>query len=96
MTQFNPNMPIDEQAELLPYDAEWEFPKERLILGQWTVTGAPKCLFGQEMTPISKIFSTLTSDLLYMNFLLSTDAFTFVTAIPEVPICDCHTPQSTS
>ena len=43
------------------------------------------------MTPNSKIFSTLTSDLLYMNFLLSTDALTFVTAIPEVPICDCHT-----
>ncbi|XP_043233883.1 vascular endothelial growth factor receptor 1-like isoform X2 [Amphibalanus amphitrite] len=40
MAQFNPNMPIDEQAELLPYDAEWEFPKEKLILGRQIGSGA--------------------------------------------------------
>ena len=33
--QINPDLPIDEQAELLPYaHDEWEFPKDRLILGQ--------------------------------------------------------------
>ncbi|XP_037071869.1 vascular endothelial growth factor receptor 1-like isoform X2 [Pollicipes pollicipes] len=40
MTQFNPNMPIDEQAELLPYDDEWEFPKDKLILGRQIGSGA--------------------------------------------------------
>lgn len=34
MSQFNPDLPIDEQAELLPYDDQWEFPKERLMLGE--------------------------------------------------------------
>ena len=34
--QINPDLPIDEQAELLPYaHDEWEFPKDRLILGQY-------------------------------------------------------------
>ena len=30
---FNPDMPLDEQIELLPYDPRYEFPKERLKLG---------------------------------------------------------------
>ena len=35
LEQINPDLPIDEQAELLPYEEdEWEFPKDRLILGQ--------------------------------------------------------------
>ncbi|CAG2114601.1 unnamed protein product [Medioppia subpectinata] len=29
---FNPDMPLDEQIELLPYDPRYEFPKERLKL----------------------------------------------------------------
>lgn len=30
---INPDLPVDEQAELLPYDRKWEFPRERLKLG---------------------------------------------------------------
>ena len=31
---INPDLPIDEQTELLPYDQRWEFPRERLKLGK--------------------------------------------------------------
>ena len=31
---YNPDLPIDEQTACLPYDAKWEFPKERLRLGK--------------------------------------------------------------
>jgi len=30
---INPELPVDEQADLLPYDRTWEFPKEKLVLG---------------------------------------------------------------
>ena len=30
---INPDLPLDEQSELLPYDKIWEFPRERLKLG---------------------------------------------------------------
>lgn len=30
---INPDLPIDEQTELLPYDKRWEFPRDRLKLG---------------------------------------------------------------
>lgn len=30
---FNPDLSIDEQIDLLPYDVRYEFPKERLKLG---------------------------------------------------------------
>lgn len=33
LDMYNPDLPLDDQAELLPYDKRWEFPKERLILG---------------------------------------------------------------
>lgn len=32
---YNPDMPIDEQTSCIPYDAKWEFPKERLRLGEY-------------------------------------------------------------
>lgn len=31
--QMNPDLPIKEQVDLLSYDSEWEFPVDRLILG---------------------------------------------------------------
>lgn len=31
---INPELGIDEQAELLPYDQKWEFPTENLKLGE--------------------------------------------------------------
>lgn len=32
--QVNPEIPVEEQVELLPYDPKWEFPRDRLILGK--------------------------------------------------------------
>lgn len=31
---LNPDLGIDEQAELLPYDERFEFPPEKLLLGK--------------------------------------------------------------
>lgn len=31
---LNPDLTVDDQAELLPYDKKWEFPRERLKLGE--------------------------------------------------------------
>lgn len=33
LESINPELPVDEQADLLPYDRTWEFPREKLILG---------------------------------------------------------------
>lgn len=33
---INPELPVDEQADLLPYDRTWEFPREKLVLGTKT------------------------------------------------------------
>ncbi|KAJ9583946.1 hypothetical protein L9F63_021720, partial [Diploptera punctata] len=32
MENINPELPVDEQAELLPYDKKWEFPRDKLKL----------------------------------------------------------------
>ncbi|KAL3210539.1 hypothetical protein MRX96_037015 [Rhipicephalus microplus] len=37
---FNPDLPLCEQVELLPYDQRWEFPKHRLKLGRTLGQGA--------------------------------------------------------
>ncbi|XP_058119992.1 vascular endothelial growth factor receptor 1-like [Anopheles ziemanni] len=37
---YNPDLALDEQADLLPYNAEYEFPKDRLKLGKQLGTGA--------------------------------------------------------
>ncbi|XP_052280539.1 vascular endothelial growth factor receptor 1-like isoform X1 [Dreissena polymorpha] len=37
---YNPDMPLDEQTSCIPYDAKWEFPKERLRLGMILGQGA--------------------------------------------------------
>ncbi|CAL1530864.1 unnamed protein product [Lymnaea stagnalis] len=42
---YNPDIPIDEQTGCLPYDAKWEFPKDRLRLGMILGQGA----FGRVM-----------------------------------------------
>jgi len=31
---WNPDLGIEAQAELLPYDKRWEFPREKLKLGK--------------------------------------------------------------
>ncbi|PSN38416.1 hypothetical protein C0J52_16327, partial [Blattella germanica] len=40
LENINPELPVDEQAELLPYDKKWEFPEERLKLGKLLGAGA--------------------------------------------------------
>ena len=30
---INPELGIEKQAELLPYDVQFEFPKEKLVIG---------------------------------------------------------------
>ncbi|XP_076382321.1 vascular endothelial growth factor receptor 1-like [Megalopta genalis] len=37
---LNPDLTVDEQADLLPYDNKWEFPRERLKLGKHLGSGA--------------------------------------------------------
>lgn len=37
---INPHLTLDEQADLLPYDRKFEFPREKLQLGQQLGTGA--------------------------------------------------------
>ncbi|XP_023245876.1 vascular endothelial growth factor receptor 1-like [Copidosoma floridanum] len=40
LDRINPELTLDEQAELLPYDRRWEFPRERLKLGKQLGSGA--------------------------------------------------------
>lgn len=37
---FNPDLPLDEQIDLLPYDNKWEFPIEKLTFGPVLGQGA--------------------------------------------------------
>lgn len=37
---LNPNLTMDEQADLLPYDQKYEFPRDNLQIGQQLGTGA--------------------------------------------------------
>ncbi|XP_017764514.1 PREDICTED: vascular endothelial growth factor receptor 1 isoform X2 [Eufriesea mexicana] len=37
---LNPDLTVDDQAELLPYDKKWEFPREKLKLGKQLGSGA--------------------------------------------------------
>lgn len=32
-SRLNRDLPLEEQADLLPYDKRWEFPRNRLRLG---------------------------------------------------------------
>lgn len=34
LENLNPELTVDDQAELLPYDKKWEFPREKLKLGK--------------------------------------------------------------
>lgn len=34
MANINPNLSLDEQADLLPYDRKYEFPREKLKFGK--------------------------------------------------------------
>ena len=45
---INPDLPIDEQTELLPYDKRWEFPRDRLKLGEFSLKAS--CQTGPDQT----------------------------------------------
>ncbi|XP_018563792.1 vascular endothelial growth factor receptor 1 isoform X2 [Anoplophora glabripennis] len=47
---INPELGIDEQADLLPYDQKWEFPREHLKLDKQLGSGA----FGVVMKAVAK------------------------------------------
>lgn len=40
LENLNPDLTVDDQAELLPYDKKWEFPREKLKLGKQLGAGA--------------------------------------------------------
>ncbi|XP_069682523.1 vascular endothelial growth factor receptor 1-like isoform X2 [Periplaneta americana] len=40
MDSINHELPVDDQAELLPYDKKWEFPRDKLKLGKQLGAGA--------------------------------------------------------
>lgn len=50
MGSINPDIPFSEQADLLPYDSKYEFPKEQLTLGNELGSGA----FGVVLKAIAK------------------------------------------
>ncbi|PNF14062.1 hypothetical protein B7P43_G03563 [Cryptotermes secundus] len=40
LDSINPELSVDDQAELLPYDKKWEFPRDKLKLGKQLGAGA--------------------------------------------------------
>ncbi|KAG8226012.1 hypothetical protein J437_LFUL004133 [Ladona fulva] len=40
LENINPELGVDDQAELLPYDKKWEFPRDKLKLGRQLGSGA--------------------------------------------------------
>ncbi|XP_025269674.1 vascular endothelial growth factor receptor 1 isoform X3 [Camponotus floridanus] len=51
---LNPDLTVDDQAELLPYDKKWEFPRERLKLGKQLGSGAFGVVMKAEAQGISE------------------------------------------
>ena len=51
---INPDLPIDEQTELLPYDKRWEFPRANLKLGKQLGAGAFGRVVKAEATGIDR------------------------------------------
>lgn len=45
LASINPNLSLEEQADLLPYDKKYEFPRENLILGKQLGAGAYGVVF---------------------------------------------------
>ncbi|XP_015606080.1 vascular endothelial growth factor receptor 1 isoform X2 [Cephus cinctus] len=60
MECLNPDLTVDDQAELLPYDKKWEFPRERLKLGKQLGSGAFGVVMKAEAQGISEDESVTT------------------------------------
>jgi len=56
---INPDVPLDEQIDLLPYDNKWEFSRENLKLGPILGQGA----FGRGLTFAFKSFKLLIQNI---------------------------------
>lgn len=70
---INPDLGLDEQADLLPYDKKYEFPRDRLKLGKQLGAGAfGKTRFSFHATPtrIFIYYSECFSHLQNSNFLI--------------------------
>ncbi|KAF0766886.1 vascular endothelial growth factor receptor 1 isoform X2 [Aphis craccivora] len=57
---WNPDLGIEEQAELLPYDKRWEFPRDKLKLGKQLGSGAFGVVFKAEAIGIIDKDTTTT------------------------------------
>ncbi|XP_018563845.1 vascular endothelial growth factor receptor 1-like [Anoplophora glabripennis] len=77
---INPELGIDEQAELLPYDQKWEFPIEHLKLGKQLGSGAfgvvmkgvaKRIVEGEEETPVAVKMVKKNTDHIYIKALVS-------------------------
>lgn len=77
---LNPDLGIDEQAELLPYDKKFEFPPEKLILGKQLGAGAFGVVYkaeargiinAEETTIVAVKMVKKTADSMYIKALAS-------------------------
>ncbi|XP_072392204.1 vascular endothelial growth factor receptor 1-like isoform X2 [Diabrotica undecimpunctata] len=77
---INPELGIDDQAELLPYDRKWEFPIEQLKLGKQLGSGAfgvvlkgeAKCIVeGEPVTTVAVKMVKKNADNTYIKALAS-------------------------
>ncbi|KAL0113762.1 hypothetical protein PUN28_012704 [Cardiocondyla obscurior] len=57
---LNPDLTVDDQAELLPYDKKWEFPRERLKLGKQLGSGEFGVVMKAEAEGICEIETVTT------------------------------------
>ncbi|KAL0839630.1 hypothetical protein ABMA28_016304 [Loxostege sticticalis] len=79
-SSLNPDLGIDEQAELLPYDEKFEFPPEKLILGKQLGAGAFGVVYkaeargiinAEETTPVAVKMVKKTADNMFIKALAS-------------------------
>ncbi|CAG5055924.1 unnamed protein product [Parnassius apollo] len=77
---LNPELGIDEQAELLPYDERFEFPPEKLVLGKQLGAGAFGVVYkaeargiidAEETTQVAVKMVKKTADNMYIKALAS-------------------------
>ncbi|XP_026765009.2 LOW QUALITY PROTEIN: vascular endothelial growth factor receptor 1 [Galleria mellonella] len=77
---LNPDLVVDEQAELLPYDDRFEFPPEKLFLGKQLGAGAFGVVYkaeargiinAEETTPVAVKMVKKTADNMYIKALAS-------------------------
>ncbi|XP_038213360.1 vascular endothelial growth factor receptor 1 isoform X3 [Zerene cesonia] len=77
---LNPDLGIDEQAELLPYDDRFEFPPEKLVLGKQLGAGAFGVVYkaeargivnAEETTTVAVKMVKKTADNMYIKALAS-------------------------